>query len=336
MKTTDLVSIIVPIYQVEKYLSHCIESLLAQTYRNIEIILVDDGSPDNCGKICDFYAAKDARIHVIHRPNGGVSRARNQGIAESKGEFLAFVDGDDLSSPFYIECMVRALKETGADIATCGSKEIFVSELTAVSAALKKNETEQYQFSESELNVYDTKGALERLFYQIPIDAAPWSKLFRREVFDGIEFPSDCWYEDISIMPQLFERAKKVVYDPFPGYLYVLNPEGTTLKTFSAKKMELISILLANEKRLIEHFPELAPAAYSRTVRGSFHIYLQIPGGREFREFRKEIEKNIKARRMTVLRDSKARRGTKISLIISWFSFALLRKLKNLRYLGKK
>lgn len=115
----NLISVIVPVYKVEKYIKKCIESIINQTYENLEIILVDDGSPDNCGKICDEYAKKDKRIKVIHKENGGVSSARNLGLEKSNGQYITFIDSDDWIEEEYCEILLTTLKEQNADCAIC-------------------------------------------------------------------------------------------------------------------------------------------------------------------------------------------------------------------------
>ena len=128
----DLISIIVPVYKVEKYLPECIESILKQTYSNLEIILVDDGSPDNSGKICDEYAEKDSRIKVIHKENGGVSSARNLGIEKSTGQYIAFIDADDYISNSYCEKILEKLKQENADCVACGYNRVYDNKIEEV------------------------------------------------------------------------------------------------------------------------------------------------------------------------------------------------------------
>ena len=120
----SLISVIVPIFKVESYLGKCIDSILSQTYKNIEIILVDDGSPDSCPQICDLYSEKDNRIKVIHKNNGGLSDARNAGLIVSKGEYVCFVDGDDFVETEYVERLYTAIKKCNADLAICGFKYV--------------------------------------------------------------------------------------------------------------------------------------------------------------------------------------------------------------------
>ena len=124
----DLISVIVPVYKVEKYLKRCVDSILAQTYPCLEVILVDDGSPDGCPAICDEYAREDRRVRVIHKENGGLSDARNAGIDAAKGKFLGFVDSDDYVHPRFYELLLQALKEEGADIAGCDVKKVCKTE----------------------------------------------------------------------------------------------------------------------------------------------------------------------------------------------------------------
>ena len=124
----DLISVIVPVYKVEKYLKRCVDSILAQTYTCLEVILVDDGSPDGCPAICDEYAREDRRVRVIHKENGGLSDARNAGIDAAKGKFLGFVDSDDYVHPRFYELLLQALKEEGADIAGCDVKKVCKTE----------------------------------------------------------------------------------------------------------------------------------------------------------------------------------------------------------------
>ena len=121
----DLISVVVPIYNVENYIKKCVDSILSQTYKNLEIILVDDGSPDNCPQICDEYAQKDNRIKVIHKENGGLSDARNAGIDISKGKFITFIDSDDYIEKDYVEVLYNSIKENASDMAIGSHKAIY-------------------------------------------------------------------------------------------------------------------------------------------------------------------------------------------------------------------
>lgn len=201
-----LISIIVPVYKVEPYLSQCLDSIIGQTYRNLEIILVDDGSPDNCGAICDSYAENDERIQVIHKPNGGVSSARNAGLRASCGEWIGWVDSDDWIEPAMFETLFSAIQETGADIAVCGHWENFRDHIEICGWPVRQ--------------ILDTQEALGELLRNDRIKNLLWDRLFHRTLFDNIRFPEGRTYEDIAMMHWLFLRADKVVCIPDILYHY--------------------------------------------------------------------------------------------------------------------
>ena len=172
----DLISIIVPIYKVEKHLKKCIKSIVEQSYTNLEIILVDDGSPDNCGKICDEYAKKDCRIKVIHKKNGGLSDARNCGIDKSSGKYLMFVDSDDYIDKNICEKLINASKEYDCDIVMCNIYRVVNNKIYIEKeiSALSKNE------------VLDGITVMKEFFKNFSIDLyVSWNKLYKRELFFG-------------------------------------------------------------------------------------------------------------------------------------------------------
>lgn len=200
------ISVIIPIYRVEQYLCKCVESVLAQTYHNMEVILVDDGSPDGCGKICDEYAERDDRIKVIHKPNGGVASARNAGLAAATGEWIGWVDSDDWTEPALFETLLRGAQETGAEISVCGHWEEYRG----------RREASGWQ----ERRVLDTEQALGELLENGRMKNLLWDRIFHRTLFDGLRFPEGRTYEDIAVMHWLFLRAEKVACLPEVLYHY--------------------------------------------------------------------------------------------------------------------
>ena len=164
----ELISIIVPVYKVEPYLNKCVDSIINQTYKNIEIILVDDGSPDNCGKICDDYTKKDSRIKVIHKKNGGLSDARNYGIEASIGDYIMFVDSDDYISANMCEILLKTAKKYNADIINCNFEEVFSNAESRINRqAVNKNE-----------EVFSNLDMLKTFFFNYTFDAnVVWNKL---------------------------------------------------------------------------------------------------------------------------------------------------------------
>ena len=200
------ISVIVPVYKVEPYLRKCLDSIVGQTYRNLEIILVDDGSPDNCGEICDEYAERDERILVIHKANGGVSSARNAGLAAAAGEWIGWVDPDDWVEPGMFETLLWAALETEANISVCGHWEEYKIRTVASGWPARQ--------------IMNTEQALGELLENGRMKNLLWDRLFHRTLFDNIRFPEGRTYEDIAVMHWLFLRAKKVVCLPELLYHY--------------------------------------------------------------------------------------------------------------------
>ena len=196
-----MVSIIVPIYNVEQYISKCIESILAQTYRDFELILVDDGSTDMCGKICDEYAKQDSRVHVIHQENKGVSAARNAGISLAKGEYIMFVDSDDFITENMLEKMHDCIAESGSDIAICGINNFLDGAETEDKSQMNDISTKTISGRDACLSIYRMDG-------RVPVMA--WGKLYKSELFTDIRYPVGRIQEDDGTTPKLLYRAKMV------------------------------------------------------------------------------------------------------------------------------
>ena len=222
-----LISVIVPVYNVEKYIKKCIDSILSQTYKNIEIILVDDGSPDNCGHICDEYQKKDCRINVVHKNNGGLSDARNVGLSIAKGEVIAFVDSDDYLENTTYEKMMALMKTGDCDIVECAVTSVFTDQINPPS---KKN-SEIISSTEALTRYLRTDGK------SIPRTAV-WSKIFKREILDELWFPVGKIHEDYVLVVQAFLRAKKygIIHEGLYDHVYD-NPSSITNSKFSRKDL---------------------------------------------------------------------------------------------------
>ena len=210
----ELISIIVPIYNVEKYLEKCLRSIINQTYKNIEIILVDDGSPDKCGIICDEYSHKDHRINVIHKRNGGLSDARNAGIEVSKGDYILFVDSDDYINLRMVELLYESIKKHSADIAVCRYKSILDNEVVDISEV--DDSSESFIIEESEYLNNKEYYSDRRVEFIVA-----WNKLYARKLFKEIRYPKGKIHEDEFTTYKLLYYAEKIVYVPQELYYYV-------------------------------------------------------------------------------------------------------------------
>lgn len=214
-----LVSVIIPVYNVEKYLERCVTSVRGQSYGNLEIILVDDGSPDECGIICDQFAKKDVRIRVIHKTNGGLSSARNAGMEIACGEYLFFLDSDDYISNDCISYLYELLVRTDSDIAV-GDYIVTSEESVAFS---KRDNISVMEES------YSNVEAINQLFTSTNVKmVTAWMKLYKRELFDGIRFPEGVLHEDEATTYRVYYRSEKIVASNKCVYAYYSNPESIT------------------------------------------------------------------------------------------------------------
>lgn len=323
------ISVIVPIYHVEAYLERCIESILQQTYDNLEIILVDDGSGDKCPAICDHYQEKDSRVRVIHKENGGLSSARNAGLDIATGELVTFVDSDDFLEPDMLTVLFQNMEQYAVPISVCFWKEVYENDPGTL--ARERAETaKNYR-----VECLDKLQAMEKMLYQRGTDSCAWGKLFERSLFQEIRFPVSAIYEDIAIMYYVFDKAERVVFTDYPGYGYLQRSTSIMNESFSSKKMMLLEFVETNESFLKNKYPVLADAAASRLVRANFHIYLQLPSGKQYNCFRRQIEDNIKQRRKRVMKDKNAAKGTKGALLLTYVGFWALRALKSFKNWGK-
>ena len=209
-----LISVVVPVYKVEKYLADCVDSILGQTYKNIEVILVDDGSPDNSGIMCDEYKTKDKRIRVIHKSNGGLSSARNCGLENSKGNFICFIDSDDYLEPNYLEELKNNMDYYDSDISVCN----FI---------YHKNDTTSITNFETLSFCSEGKDKFNNLYNAYSgLTVTAWNKLYKRKVFDNVRYPEGKIFEDSFIVCNLLDNAKKVSYILKPLYNYICRKES--------------------------------------------------------------------------------------------------------------
>ena len=212
----DKISVIIPVYNVENYLKKCLDSVISQTYRNIEIILIDDGSTDTSGKICDEYAKFDSRIVVIHQENKGIGYVRNVGLDKATGVYIAFIDSDDYVEQNMLLNLYNSLKKYDSDIAVCSVWRI------------EKNGIKERWIDSFEKNVIFRDSNLFYLFLQRKFGFMLWNKLFRAKFFYNIRFRNKMTAEDLEVLIQIFAKAQSVVYISTPLYYYVKRKDSLT------------------------------------------------------------------------------------------------------------
>lgn len=244
----DLISVIVPVYNVEKYLNRCVDSILLQTYKNLEIILVDDGSTDSSGNICDEYAKKDNRIQVIHKVNGGLSSARNAGLDIVNGKYISFIDSDDYIKNDMIESLYTACINEKVSITCCGRFDVYEKKIIK-SFVLKKP---------VKLCLTEVLG---RLLLWDGLDSAACDKLFKAELFEKVRFPVGKICEDMAIMYIVFENAGEVFHIASPKYYYVHRKNSITTSDFSEKNLDLFEVANTIYKHVVSNYKDLEKKA---------------------------------------------------------------------------
>lgn len=249
-----LISVIVPVYGVENYLSQCVQSLINQTYKNLEIILVDDGSPDNSGALCDELAKTDTRVKVIHRPNGGQSAARNDGVAIASGELLGFIDSDDYIDNDMYQYLYSILSKYDADIAVCAFRK-FSEEL----GLLQKENAE-------EITSYSNKQAMKLLLEDELIGSHPCNKLFKRSIFSDLKFPEGRVYEDIALMHRVFARANKVVCSTKMEYNYLIRGNSTSYTQTAKWGYSLFKAFKDRCEFICKEYPDFSDIAIEKAI----------------------------------------------------------------------
>lgn len=307
----ERISVIVPVYQVERYLVRCVESVRNQTYENLEIILVDDGSPDGCPAICDAYAQKDARIRVIHQPNGGLSDARNAGMALATGTYFCFIDSDDYVTLDYIESLYVLLKKQNADISVVGCRTVFDEE-----ADTEEPWAEYPQYG------YDTKDAIADMLSMEHISHEAWGKLFKAELFDSVLFPVGELYEDLAVMYRLFLRASRVACSDRPLYRYFIREGSITQRSFDMQQYVEVRWIEESMALVAERYPDLDQEIRGRRVWSYFktlHRILSSKDRAKYRQQQDEMIHKIRQNRKGLLRSQRIHRNLKTKMISLYF-----------------
>lgn len=266
----ETISVIVPVYNTEKYLDECVQSILNQTYSAIELILVDDGSTDGSGEICDCFAAKDRRVKVHHRENQGVSAARNFGTSVAVGQWVAFVDSDDTVHPQYLEVLLAGVQQTSCAVSICGYQTYAEGNEAPSVCVPEKLEFEKLSRHEvlSILNEWRSEQAVGMV--------TPWNKLYRRELLQIAKFPEGVRHEDEFFAHRLLNQCEKAAFLWLPLYNYRINEHGfmgnvDAQKTFA--HLVLFDALMERIDFFQEHEPSLVTGAMHRLLRECNSFY---------------------------------------------------------------
>lgn len=294
-----LVSVIVPVYNVEQYLDQCVKSILDQDYENLEIILVDDGSTDSSGKMCDQWASRDKRIKVIHKVNGGLSDARNTGLKCAHGDYFCFIDSDDLVSEDFVSYLYQIINDYNVGIAACGIVHFFESR-------------ELNSKSDCRVRILTSNEAICEMLYQTSFLVPACGKLYRRTCFDNICFPVGMRFEDAAIMVDLFERAEGIALSAKQGYYYRHRADSITSSKFSPHDLDIIKIANKYLRRFKDSSLDLQRAAVAFSVTSYLRVCLNAPQDEKYKDIISNCEEYIKRHWVEVAMDSHARKKARV------------------------
>ena len=267
-----LISIIVPVYKVEKYLERCVNSILAQDYPNLEVILVDDGSPDNCGQIADNYAKTDSRIIVVHQENQGLSGARNTGLDMARGELIGFVDSDDWIEKDMFSSLYHDMETNNADASLCGYHIVNIDDENNVSDMVNfipdsLKDSNDFKPPLVLSNKQDIFGCLLG-----KITPPAWAILYKKELFAGIRFPMGKVHEDLYVTHRLFDRASRITISPDPKYYYLIRPGS--ISHSSETHLEMLFNSLGGAMDQYEHISLKCPGLTKKVLKNVYKSLL--------------------------------------------------------------
>lgn len=279
--TAPLISIIIPVYNVRKYLAGCLDSALAQNYDNYEIILIDDGSTDDSGKICDQYARRNKKITTVsHQKNHGLSHARNEGIKRAKGEYIMFLDSDDEITPDCLTYLHNLIKRHRTKMAITPINEVYRNHIKNQGATYKEI-------------VLKTSDCLERMLNEEGFTVIACAKLYHATLFNGISFPEGFLHEDVATTYKLIMKCKKIAYGNQPKYNYFIHKDSITSQKFNPDKIPLIGLTDVMCDDIDFVYPELKNTTNLRRMHGRFSILRQTVNANNLTDSQKEFEKGI-------------------------------------------
>lgn len=255
----DLISVIVPVYNTERYLAACLDSILSQSYRHLEVIVINDGSTDFSPQIAQSYSEKDDRIIVYNHSNEGLAEARNRGLEVSTGNYITFVDSDDLLLPNALEVLLDAMVSNDADIVQGLSIRGEVLTKPPVRINIKSN-------------IYTPKEAITEILYQRDFVPSACGNLYKKSLFDKIKFEKGILYEDLDIFYKLLSYCQKIVKVDFPVYFY-RNTEGSILNSWKPQRLDVLKVTEHLENYIRENYPDILPAAKDRRLSANFNMY---------------------------------------------------------------
>lgn len=322
-----MISILVPVYNAERYLNRCIDSVLAQTYEAFELVIVDDGSTDASARICDGYQQADRRVRVMHTENRGVGAARNLLLDSARGQYIGFVDSDDYIEPDMFEVLIQSLQERNADVAVCGTSIEFAT-------------CRRFNSDPHEKRTYSREEAVSALADNWVITSSLWDKLFKAELFTGIRFPEIPAFEDMLIVFRLLERCAAVAFDGRPLYHHFKSAGSLMCRRFNEGHLAELHAREEMLENVGAVYPALRPKLHMAVLKAKLYMCNRIvTESPEFKSVYQELCADIRKAFKTIMGSPYAGRNMKLMAALMKINgtlyracVKLMKKLKNVRY----
>lgn len=311
---TPLISVILPVYNVEVYLERCIKSVCEQTYKNLEILLIDDGSTDSSGVICDNYAEEDKRIRVFHKKNGGLSDARNYGIKNASAEWVSFIDSDDFVDRDYIQYLFELIVKYDTDMSICQHRVCFEN-------------GKQKEYGTNGDILLTNKKCIEKMLYHDVIDTSAWGKLYRTRLFNEVQYPKGKLFEDIATTYALMLQCKDIAVGLESKYNYILRKNSIVYGSFNPKKLDLLEMTDQMARNVLNYYPDLEKAVMRRRVYARFSTLNQMLNIENYEKEKKNIIEFVKKNSRNVFWNIKTSSRDKIAIILLFIDYKLYKNI---------
>lgn len=322
----EKISVVLPVYNVEQYLHKGVESVLNQTYANLEIILIDDGSTDRSPAICDEFSVRDERVIVIHKKNGGLSDARNAGTQIATGKYITYIDSDDIVEPDYVEYLYSLVLKYNCRMSLCTHTVVFENGKRIV-------------YGNGAEEVLTAKQCLDRMLYHDTIDTSAWGKLYQLELAKEIPYPVGKLFEDIGTTYLFFIKSERIACGYQSKYLYMQRKNSIVSGKFNPAKLDLLEMTDKMAKDVYEYFPELKNGLLRRKIYARFSTLNQMLDVKGYDKEREDILKYLSKHKKEILRDKRAQKRDKIAMMLlglgypiykaCWKLYINIKKTKN-------
>ena len=317
------ISVIVPIYNIEKYIRRALDSILAQTFSNFELLLIDDGSTDESGRLCEQIAEQDERVLLYHKENEGLSQARNDGLKQAQGDFVIFIDSDDYIHPEMITSLYQQLVKEDADVSSCGVMNVYANSESPQSA------------NQDDYFVCDTETFLKEYLIGEKIPGTICNKLIKKEIAAQLTFPKGLIYEDAYYHFDLIKLDRKYVVNTKPYYYYFHRGDSITTKPYAEKDLAYIDIYQKFYNEVVKNYSDLKEVAFFRLAYAHFFILDKMLLDDQYKQFEAyaQIHRFLKSHAFAIARNPIFRKGRRISALalfinISLYRFLLLKNIE--------